>query len=224
MDRESLSDSFDRRYNGIFDLYEAGDQYDRVLEEADKMLRVSGLPRYHRIKLYLLIAAVLDDWEECGKLIEKSETLWRMARSLIPPDASQDSEEVLAELRESIDSVREAHEEERIVHPDQPLPAPAKKRQDSTQRDGLKHLRATRYLALYEQPEQQQHTEKPRWTKPVTVTNPEPLYHARHKPSNASAITSSPGTRLPFREPKSTKKAPEPMTLEPKAEDSETRG
>ncbi|KAK3634021.1 hypothetical protein LTR56_015489 [Elasticomyces elasticus] len=206
MDRESLSDSFDRRYNEIFDLYEAGDQNDRVLEEADKMLHDSWLPRYHRIKLYLLIAAVLDDWEECGKLIDKSEMLWRMARSVIPPGTSQDSEEALAELRESIDSVREAHEEERVVHPDDPVPLPAKPRDNPTQRDGLEHLRATRFAA-YEQANQQQ-TEKRRWTKPATATEqePEPLYHPRHKPKpSTTSITSSPATRLPSRAPRSTK-------------------
>ncbi|KAK5746700.1 hypothetical protein LTR17_000717 [Elasticomyces elasticus] len=189
------------------------------------MLHDSWLPRYYRVKIYLLFADVLDDWEECGRLIETSETLWKMARSIIPPGATVDSEGELAELRESIDIMREAHEEERIVHPDQPLPVPAKQSQDPTQRDGLEHLRATRFLAVYEQADQQQHTEKPRWTKPATVTDPEPLYHPRHRPSNASAsITSSPATCLPFREPKSTKKAPEPTTLEPKAEDFETKG
>ncbi|KAK4949300.1 hypothetical protein LTR10_011917 [Elasticomyces elasticus] len=180
MDRDAVSDSFDKRYNKIFDLYEAGDN-DKVLEEADNMFHDSGLPRYHRIKLYLLIAAVLDDWEECGKLIERSETLWKMARSFIPPGASQGSEEALAELRESIDSVKAAHQEERNVHPDEPLPPPVK--QDPARRDGLEHLRVIRDVAKSEDADQQQQqAEKPRWTKQAPVTEPEPLYHPRHRP------------------------------------------
>ncbi|KAK5726616.1 hypothetical protein LTR15_002502 [Elasticomyces elasticus] len=104
-----------------------------------------------------------------------------MARSFIPPGASQGSEEALAELRESIDSVKAAHQEERNVDTDEPLPPPVK--QDPARRDGLEYLRVIRDVAKSKDADQQQQqAEKPRWTKQAPVTEPEPLYHPRHRP------------------------------------------
>lgn len=41
-----------------------------------------GIPRYHRIKCYLLIAACVDDFDDATDLLAKSDVLWYMARDL----------------------------------------------------------------------------------------------------------------------------------------------
>ena len=44
---------------------------------ADKLLTDSDLPRYHRIKLYLLVAACLEDDIEADDLVERPQSQWR---------------------------------------------------------------------------------------------------------------------------------------------------
>lgn len=73
---------YQRGYDAARTLYE-NDQLDEAVEEAEKMLADGDLPRYHRIKLYLLVALCLDDWIEADDLVERAESQWGMARGYI---------------------------------------------------------------------------------------------------------------------------------------------
>ncbi|KAK3671402.1 hypothetical protein LTR78_008680 [Recurvomyces mirabilis] len=105
MKRDQLTPSWDRGYKEARALYDA-DQLDEAIEAADKLLHKSGIPRYHRIKCYLLNAACTNDDLEAQELVARSNSLWHMARSIVGKSGPEpDAEEALAELRHAIDSL-----------------------------------------------------------------------------------------------------------------------
>ncbi|KAK3117745.1 hypothetical protein LTR53_000555 [Teratosphaeriaceae sp. CCFEE 6253] len=111
--RDAVTLSLDRRYNEIHDFIDE-EKYDEAIAKAEALLGESELHRYHRIKCYLVLAAVVDDWGQGAELLETAETLWGMARRTIPVgNADEQAEAGLHELREAIDATRKNHEEDR---------------------------------------------------------------------------------------------------------------
>ncbi|KAK5727096.1 hypothetical protein LTR15_002988 [Elasticomyces elasticus] len=115
----AVGPDFDEEYNearGLFD----NDDLVGAIDKAQNLLDDSTLPRYHRIKLLLLLSASVSDWHEVDTLLEEARTLWRLARRCIGANTSADAEHVLAVLRESLDTLQAQHEAE---DPDIPLQA-----------------------------------------------------------------------------------------------------
>ena len=54
-----------------------------VIPKENTHCQLLGIPRYYRIKCYMLIAACLDDWMDADILLAKSELLWRMERQKV---------------------------------------------------------------------------------------------------------------------------------------------
>ncbi|TKA37584.1 hypothetical protein B0A54_11542 [Friedmanniomyces endolithicus] len=84
------------------------DQFEEAVEVAESILYDNELPRFHRIKFFLLIAACLADRSEADDIIERADSEWSMARCA-------DSRDALAELRSEIDAVKKHFAEERAA-------------------------------------------------------------------------------------------------------------
>ncbi|EMC97552.1 hypothetical protein BAUCODRAFT_107144, partial [Baudoinia panamericana UAMH 10762] len=107
--------AYQKGYDKAKAFYE-NDQLDEAVEEAESMLANDSMPRYFRIKCYLLVAACLEDRIEADDLIERAESQWVMARSFVPQTGRDtDIEDALAELRGDIDSVKQHFKEERAA-------------------------------------------------------------------------------------------------------------
>ncbi|KAK0313462.1 hypothetical protein LTR01_001718 [Friedmanniomyces endolithicus] len=95
------------------------DQFEEAVEVAESILYDNELPRFHRIKFFLLIAACLADRSEADDIIERADSEWSMARWYVATrgeDAdSADSRDALAELRSEIDAVKKHFAEERAA-------------------------------------------------------------------------------------------------------------
>ncbi len=80
MDRdEALMIAYEKSFNEARAFYE-DDEYENAVEVAESMLHDSELPRFHRIKIFCLIAACLGDNSEADDFMEKAESEWSMGR------------------------------------------------------------------------------------------------------------------------------------------------
>ncbi|TKA48358.1 hypothetical protein B0A54_00493 [Friedmanniomyces endolithicus] len=108
MDRD---EALMRAYQQSFDEAKAfymNEQFEEAVEVAESILHDSELPRFHRIKFFLLIAACLADRSEADDLVERADSEWSMARCV-------DSRDALAELRSEIDAVKSHFAKERLA-------------------------------------------------------------------------------------------------------------
>ena len=104
--------AYDRGYNQARRLFD-NDQLDEAVDIACDMLDDNGSPRYHRIKLLLLVAASAEDWWDVDQYLEQAQTLWLMARRFNPVGADEAVDAAMQELRGSLDTVQADHDSKR---------------------------------------------------------------------------------------------------------------
>ncbi|KAK4963119.1 hypothetical protein LTR10_000747 [Elasticomyces elasticus] len=209
MEGDKVHQSWDAGYNEARALYDA-DKLEEAMEAADELLNTpglqqvanapasadknAGLPRYHRIKCYLLIAASVNDWEEAEELLRRADINWQMARMYIGeqgPDPG--GEAALGELRGAIDHVRVEHQKERPGSEEdkEDIIAEAAKRVEAEQEEA-KREREQEFGEVVEdyeetdlndqQDKQQEEAQAAHAKGSSTTSDVKALYHHRHKP------------------------------------------
>lgn len=86
-------------------LYE-DDKLEECIEMAQRLLEESAIPRYHRIKVLVTLASVVEDWRDAEVCRVEAEALWARSRDFCPPGANVSVDEALAELRFTLNSFR----------------------------------------------------------------------------------------------------------------------
>ncbi|OQN96824.1 hypothetical protein B0A48_17384 [Cryoendolithus antarcticus] len=103
--QDTISLSFTRAYNDLYALYEA-DQLDECLEGAENLLREPALPRYHTIKVQLLIASMLPDVDEAWSMHAQAEMLWQVVRMGNPQGQDAEIDATMADLWETVEAIK----------------------------------------------------------------------------------------------------------------------
>lgn len=111
---EARMRSYDRGYKETRALFE-NDDLEGAITQAEELLKNNDLPRYHRIKLLMILVASLDDWWEARRHLESANMLWQMARNNFPIGESAEADASLAKLRPTLDSLLEEHAAERAA-------------------------------------------------------------------------------------------------------------
>ncbi|KAK1059525.1 hypothetical protein LTR74_012562 [Friedmanniomyces endolithicus] len=228
MDRDEADlEGYQKGYDEARALYE-NDQFEDALRLAESMLDESALPRYHRIKCYLLAAGCLEDHAEAEDLVEMADSHWLMARHYVSTRGGVDpeSEGALEELRSDIDLVKNHFKEERAAEwaqqelewEQQELAREMEGVEDDDDEDGEevevveKGKQIVPGAMVIESYDQMQHDQQEQSDaterKGIASTGTEALHRHPHRPgsvrmeeqaSRGSLLPSSPGTLLPFR-------------------------
>ncbi|KAK1070086.1 hypothetical protein LTR33_010753 [Friedmanniomyces endolithicus] len=228
MDRDEADlKAYQKGYDEARALYE-NDRFEDALRLAESMLDESALPRYHRIKCYLLAAGYLEDHAEAEGLVEMADSHWFMARHYVSTRGELDpeSEGALEELRSDIDLVKNHFQEERAAEwaqqelewEQQELAREMEGVEDDDGEDGeeVQEVEMGEQVVpgamVIENYEQVQHDQQKQGhateRKSITSTGTEALHHHRHRPgsvrmeeqaSRGSFSPSSPATVMPFR-------------------------
>ncbi|KAK5167092.1 uncharacterized protein LTR77_007822 [Saxophila tyrrhenica] len=111
-ERDLVFESYDRGYNEARARFDA-DDLDSAVALAQNMLDDSSLPRYHRIKLLLLMSAAVDDWEEVASMLDDAHRLWTMTRMFHREGENEEADTLLTDLRQSLDSLIAQHAADR---------------------------------------------------------------------------------------------------------------
>lgn len=110
---ESIIDKqFSEAYNTIFELYQ-NDQLEECESEAKQLLEDPAIPRYHRIKTYLLLGSCVEEWTEAESYRSRAETLWRIVRRWHQEGEDAKIDAALQELRTSLDFLQQDLENDR---------------------------------------------------------------------------------------------------------------
>ncbi|KAK0249869.1 hypothetical protein LTS09_015029 [Friedmanniomyces endolithicus] len=226
MDRD---EALMRAYQQSFDEAKAfymNEQFEEAVEVAESILHDSELPRFHRIKFFLLIAACLADRSEADDLVERADSEWSMARWYVTTRGedsdSVDSRDALAELRSEIDAVKSHFAKERLAAftreerewEEQELAREMEGVEHDDDEDGEEAevveqgeqiVPGAMVSENYDQVREQSDAIE---RKSIASTGTEALHHHRHRPgsvrmeeqaSRGSFLPNSPATFLPFR-------------------------
>ncbi|KAH6639701.1 hypothetical protein C7974DRAFT_422221 [Boeremia exigua] len=102
--RDIIDKKFIDGFNEALDLFNA----DRLVECESALfalLNEETMPRYHRMKVLILLGTIVGDWEEASRYHVAADAMWHIARSLQPEGADEEAEKHFAELRESLDEL-----------------------------------------------------------------------------------------------------------------------
>ncbi|KAK6440621.1 hypothetical protein LTR95_003153 [Oleoguttula sp. CCFEE 5521] len=105
-----VDQQFAHRFDGAAELYN-DDKLEECIELLPEMLDDGACPRFFRIKILVLLGGVVGDWYEAVKYCEEAEALWRLVRRWAPKGNATVGE-ALAEVRESIDELQGALQDE----------------------------------------------------------------------------------------------------------------
>jgi hypothetical protein len=110
-----IDEQFTKALNAAYNLY----QDDRLLECQKAALDLLGddaMPRYHRMKVLILLASILGDWEEANKCRVDAWALYNLVRRWHPVGndltADESLDEILVQLREVDGALEEDAPEE----------------------------------------------------------------------------------------------------------------
>lgn len=109
----TIDEQFTNALNAAFNLYHE----ERLVEcqkAASDLLANSAIPRYHRMKVLILLASILGDWEEANECRVDAWALYNIVRRWHPvgndSTADESLDEILVQLRE-VDSALEEDED-----------------------------------------------------------------------------------------------------------------
>lgn len=106
MATESLIDrQFTDAYNQIHELYD-NDELDECIEQAQQLLQDPAIPRYHRMKTYILLVSTIGEWTEANGYRSQAETLWRIVRRWHPEGEDAKVDAAMQELRTALDALK----------------------------------------------------------------------------------------------------------------------
>ncbi|KAK0993168.1 hypothetical protein LTS01_007543 [Friedmanniomyces endolithicus] len=83
-------------------------QVRECIDRVEDLLIDSGLPRFFRIKLLILMTACMGDWWEEREVLEEADKLWKHVRSY-RRQGDAEVDECLAEFRRGIDYAQKQH-------------------------------------------------------------------------------------------------------------------
>lgn len=114
MESATINKLFTDRYNEIYTKYTAADENDEealddCIKQAHALLLEPAIPRYHRIKTWLLLASMVGDIEEALMYHNKADILLRVVRSHEVTGATIPAcvEATLNKLGEEVEELRE---------------------------------------------------------------------------------------------------------------------
>ncbi|KAH0293073.1 hypothetical protein M436DRAFT_45141 [Aureobasidium namibiae CBS 147.97] len=96
---------YDKDYNTARSAIDAGN-IDEGLATCETLLTDTELPRYYRIKTLVLLASANKEWRQKEDLRLRAEHTWSESRKLHPKGQNQTTDDVLAELRELLDTFK----------------------------------------------------------------------------------------------------------------------
>ncbi|KAG9655048.1 hypothetical protein KCU95_g10553, partial [Aureobasidium melanogenum] len=79
------------------------------LAACETLLTDPELPRYYRIKTFILLASANKEWRQKESLRLRAEHTWTESRRLHPEGQNNTTDTVLAELRKSLDELKTEH-------------------------------------------------------------------------------------------------------------------
>ncbi|KAK4952032.1 hypothetical protein LTR10_009952 [Elasticomyces elasticus] len=97
---DRVSERFDRAFAELHQISE-DDKIDECVELAQILLEESDIPRYHRIKVLIMLSSCTADWREAEAYRVEAEQLWSFLR------------DALAHLRLCLDSCNEVLQKEK---------------------------------------------------------------------------------------------------------------
>ncbi|KAK4497263.1 hypothetical protein PRZ48_011713 [Zasmidium cellare] len=109
---EDTSDkAFTERFNAVAQLCDEN-KLDDCIEQARELLDEPVLPRYHRMKTWVLLGAIVGDWEEANDCCARANSLWRIVRRWHPAGVNEKTDRAMQELRDMLDELEETLKEE----------------------------------------------------------------------------------------------------------------
>ncbi|KAH6629374.1 hypothetical protein C7974DRAFT_454094 [Boeremia exigua] len=109
-----LSDKdFHNGFADVHDLFTAG-KLEECETEAFAFLAEEAIPKYYRMKTLILLGIIVGDWEEANRYYVAADHMWHTVRGYHPEGTDKDVEESITEIRECLDSLRVALQEDAL--------------------------------------------------------------------------------------------------------------
>ncbi|KAH6639541.1 hypothetical protein C7974DRAFT_134116 [Boeremia exigua] len=109
--RSTIDDQFCDALDAAYKLYNE----DRLLEcqrAAIDILEDAAIPRYHRMKVLILLASILGDWEEANQCREDAWALYNLVRRWRPAGNDLEVDKALDEILVQLEDLDNALEED----------------------------------------------------------------------------------------------------------------
>ncbi|KAF2166335.1 hypothetical protein M409DRAFT_23527 [Zasmidium cellare ATCC 36951] len=74
---DTVDRKFTKRFNEVAQLYD-DDALEECINKGRTLLDDPALPRYHRMKTWVLLGSIVGDWEEAEEFCVKARSLWRI--------------------------------------------------------------------------------------------------------------------------------------------------
>ncbi|KAK1091249.1 hypothetical protein LTR48_006688 [Friedmanniomyces endolithicus] len=107
---DQVIETYKASYDACYALYDK-DELAECVDQAQDLLDDSGLPRFFRIKLLVLMAACIGDFWEEAEILKEADRVWHHVRSY-HRRGDTEVDECLEELRGMIDYAQKQHREE----------------------------------------------------------------------------------------------------------------
>ncbi|KAK0773238.1 hypothetical protein LTS02_008076 [Friedmanniomyces endolithicus] len=104
---DQVMETYKASYDACYALYDK-DKFAECIDQLENLLIDSGLPRFFRIKLLILMAACMGDWWEEREVLEEADKVWRHVRSY-HRQGDTEVDDCLAKLRHGIDHAQKQH-------------------------------------------------------------------------------------------------------------------
>ncbi|PPJ60805.1 hypothetical protein CBER1_02329 [Cercospora berteroae] len=98
-------------YNEAAQLYD-NDKLEECITKAKEILAEGACPRTLRIRTIILLGNTLGDLAEASECYVEAHTLWRIVRRWNPAGEDEKMDTAMAELKQELDDLKEALEEE----------------------------------------------------------------------------------------------------------------
>ncbi|KAK1019881.1 hypothetical protein LTR54_000525 [Friedmanniomyces endolithicus] len=105
-----VMETYKASYDACYALYDK-DELAKCVDQAQDLLDDSGLPRFFRIKLLVLMAACIGDFWEEAEILKEADRVWHHVRRY-HRRGDTEVDECLEELRGMIDYAQKQHREE----------------------------------------------------------------------------------------------------------------
>ncbi|KAF2129996.1 hypothetical protein P153DRAFT_228893 [Dothidotthia symphoricarpi CBS 119687] len=99
-----VNKAFTDGFNEAFELYRTN-RLDECAAKARELLSDTAIPRYHRMKTFILLGSILANWDEANRCRILAEGQWHIVRRLHPEGADATVDGYMRELRESLDEL-----------------------------------------------------------------------------------------------------------------------